>query len=163
MWIPAYAGLTNVVPAYGFKWKQHIYAFTANQAIANNVMRKSTMRWRPLFSQLNGDFRPTTDVDWLELQPACQLIHASLYYTLISTLCVEVDAVKSESVRTNIVLDSKLIAAGLKATGLTTRRELVDFALRELLRHKQQKKLLQLKGKVSWEGDLDEMRKGRGR
>ena len=71
--------------------------------------------------------------------------------------------VKSESVRTNIVLDSKLIAAGLKATGLTTRRELVDFALRELLRHKQQKKLLQLKGKVSWEGDLDEMRKGRGR
>jgi len=71
--------------------------------------------------------------------------------------------VKSESVRTNIVLDSKLVAAGLKATGLKTRRELVDFALRELLRHKQQKKLLQLKGNVSWEGDLDEMRKGRGR
>ncbi len=70
---------------------------------------------------------------------------------------------KSESVRTNIVLDSKLIAAGLKATGLKTRRELVDFALRELLRRKQQMKLLQLKGKVSWEGDLDEMRKGRGR
>ncbi len=70
---------------------------------------------------------------------------------------------KSESVRTNIVLDSKLVAAGLKATGLKTRRELVDFALRELLRHKQQKKLLQLKGNVSWEGDLDEMRKGRGR
>jgi len=90
-------------------------------------------------------------------------MHASLYYTLICYLCVEVDAVKSESVRTNIVLDSKLIAAGLKATGLKTRRELVDFALRELLRHKQQKKLLQLKGKVSWEGDLDEMRKGRGR
>jgi len=41
---------------------------------------------------------------------------------------------KADTVRTNIVLDSKLIEAGLKATGLKTRRELVDFALRELLR-----------------------------
>ena len=69
---------------------------------------------------------------------------------------------KSESVRTSIVLDSGLVEAGLKATGLKTQRELVDFALRELLRHKQQKKLLALKGNVSWEGDLAEMRKSRG-
>ncbi|MGB5277030.1 MAG: type II toxin-antitoxin system VapB family antitoxin [Gammaproteobacteria bacterium] len=69
---------------------------------------------------------------------------------------------KSDNVRTNIVLDSKLIEAGLKATGLKTRRELVDFALRELLRHKQQKKILALKGKVAWEGNLEEMRTGRG-
>ena len=55
-----------------------------------------------------------------------------------------------------------LVEAALKATGLKTRRELVDFALRELLRHKQQKKLLSLKGKVTWEGDLAEMRTGRG-
>ena len=47
-------------------------------------------------------------------------------------------AIKSDSVRTNIVLDSKLVEAGLRATGLKTRRELVDFALRELLRHTQQ-------------------------
>jgi Arc/MetJ family transcription regulator len=73
------------------------------------------------------------------------------------------EAMKSDTVRTNIVLDSKLVEAGLKATGLKTRRELVDFALRELLRHKQQKKLLALKGKVSWEGDLAEMRSGRRR
>ena len=45
---------------------------------------------------------------------------------------------KSDAVRTNIVLDNKLVEAGLKATGLKTRRQLVDFALRELLRHKQQ-------------------------
>ena len=75
---------------------------------------------------------------------------------------VGTDAMKSDTVRTNIVLDNKLIEAGLKATGLKTRRELVDFALRELLRHKQQKKLLSLKGKVVWEGDLTEMRGGRG-
>ena len=69
---------------------------------------------------------------------------------------------KSGVVRTNIVLDSKLVEAGLKATGLKTRRQLVDFALRELLRHKQQKKLLLLKGKVAWEGDLETMRSARG-
>jgi Arc/MetJ family transcription regulator len=69
---------------------------------------------------------------------------------------------KSEMIRTNIVLDSKLLEAGLKATGLKTCRELVDFALRELLRHKQQKKLLALKGKVTWEGNITEMRTGRG-
>ncbi len=69
---------------------------------------------------------------------------------------------ESDTVRTNIVLDRKLIEAGLKATGLKTRRELVDFALRELLRHKKQQKILALKGKVTWEGDLAEMRTGRG-
>ena len=79
-------------------------------------------------------------------------------------LVAEQDAMKSDSVRTNIVLDSKLVEAGLKATGLTTRRELVDFALRELLRHKvQQKKILSLKGKVNWVVDLAEMRTGRSR
>ena len=72
------------------------------------------------------------------------------------------DVIKSDNVRTNIVLDSKLIEAGLKATGLKTRRDLVDFAWRELLRHKQQKKILSLKGKVAWEGNLEEMRTGRG-
>ena len=79
-------------------------------------------------------------------------------------LVAEQDAMKSDTVRTNIVLDSKLVEAGLKATGLKTRRELVDFALRELLRHKvQQKKILSLKGKVNWVVDLAEMRTGRGR
>jgi len=68
----------------------------------------------------------------------------------------------SDTVRTNIVLDAKLVEAGLKATGLKTRRELVDLALRELLRHHQQRRLLELKGRVEWEGDLEEMREGRG-
>jgi len=49
----------------------------------------------------------------------------------------EGQGMKSETLRTNIVIDKELIEAGLKATGLKTRRELVDYALRELLRHKQ--------------------------
>ena len=67
----------------------------------------------------------------------------------------------SKAQRTNIVLDTELIEKGLKVTGLKTRRELVDFALRELLRRENQKRLLELKGRVRWEGDLEEMRRGR--
>ena len=63
--------------------------------------------------------------------------------------------------RTNIVLDEDLVEAGLNATGLKTRKELVDFALRDLLRRESQKKILELKGTIRWEGDLSEMRKGR--
>ena len=65
---------------------------------------------------------------------------------------------QQQTTRTNIVLDTRLIHTGLKMTGLKTRRELVDFALRELIRHQQQKKLLDLKGRIQWEGDLEAMR-----
>ena len=62
------------------------------------------------------------------------------------------------TIRTNIVLDKALVEEALRETGLRTRRELVDHALRELVRHRRQRRLLELKGTVSWEGDLDEMR-----
>ena len=61
---------------------------------------------------------------------------------------------EQQTTRVNIVFDANLVDAGLKMTGLKTRRELVDFALRELVRHQQQKKLLDLKGKIQWEGSL---------
>lgn len=59
---------------------------------------------------------------------------------------------------TQVMVDAELIEQVLHATGLKTRRNLVDFALRELLRRENQKKLLELKGKVEWEGDLNVMR-----
>jgi Arc/MetJ family transcription regulator len=63
--------------------------------------------------------------------------------------------------RTNIVIDEELLEAGLKATGLKTRKALVDFALRDLLRRENQGKILELKGKIHWEGDLASMRRRR--
>ncbi|MBI4618964.1 MAG: type II toxin-antitoxin system VapB family antitoxin [Desulfobacterales bacterium] len=63
--------------------------------------------------------------------------------------------------RTNIVLDDKLVDACLKATGIKTRKTLIDHALMELLRHESQKKILELKGKIHWEGNLAEWRQGR--
>lgn len=63
--------------------------------------------------------------------------------------------------RTNIVLDEKLVGKGMRLTGIQTQKGLIDYALRELVRRKEQKKILRLKGKVSWEGDLDQMRTNR--
>ena len=64
------------------------------------------------------------------------------------------DPMSEETIRTNIVLDKALVEEALRETGLETRRELVDHALRELARHRHQRKLLELKGAVRWEGNL---------
>ncbi len=60
--------------------------------------------------------------------------------------------------RTNIDIDDTLLANVLEITGLKTKREAVDYALRVLWRMHQQKELRNLRGKVAWEGDLDSLR-----
>jgi len=60
--------------------------------------------------------------------------------------------------RTNIVIDDKLMADTLRATGLTTKREVVELGLRTLLRLRQQEGLRRLRGKLNWQGDLEAMR-----
>lgn len=61
--------------------------------------------------------------------------------------------------RTNIVIDDKLMSETLKATGIKTKREAVELGLRTLLRLRQQTELRKLRGKYEWEGDLDSMRR----
>ena len=60
--------------------------------------------------------------------------------------------------RTNIVIDDKLMKDALRATGLTTTREAVELGLRTLLRLKQQEEIRGFRGKLAWEGDLETMR-----
>lgn len=60
--------------------------------------------------------------------------------------------------RTNIELDENLLEEGKKATGIKTSKALIDFALKELIRTHKQKRILELKGKIEWAGNLDEMR-----
>ena len=63
--------------------------------------------------------------------------------------------------RTNIVIDDKLIEKGMRYTGISKKKQLVDFALRELINRKERKKILGLKGKLRWEGDLEKIRSSR--
>ncbi len=64
--------------------------------------------------------------------------------------------------RTNIVINDNLISEAMLLTGIRTKREVVDQALRLLVRNsKQMEALLALQGNIHWEGNLAEMREGR--
>lgn len=60
--------------------------------------------------------------------------------------------------RTNIIIDDKLMADALKATGAKTKREAVELGLRMLINLKRQESIRRFRGKLKWQGDLDEMR-----
>ena len=63
--------------------------------------------------------------------------------------------------RTNIELDEKLVKEGMRLFNKKTKKELINFALKEVIRREKVKGILALEGKVMWEGDLRKMRKGR--
>jgi Arc/MetJ family transcription regulator len=65
--------------------------------------------------------------------------------------------------RTNIEIDDRLMGEVLKLTGVRTKREAVELALRELVARHRQLGVLQLRGRIEWAGDLEESRKGRVR
>jgi len=61
--------------------------------------------------------------------------------------------------RTNIVIDDKLMQEALKRSGLRTKRATIEYALELLIRLKRQESIKDFRGKLRWEGDLDEMRR----
>jgi len=63
--------------------------------------------------------------------------------------------------RTNIEIDDELIREALRVSGLKTKRAAVEAGLRALIRLNKRRKILDLAGKVQWEGNLDESREGR--
>jgi Arc/MetJ family transcription regulator len=60
--------------------------------------------------------------------------------------------------RTNIVIDDKLMRDTLRSTGLKTKRAAVELGLQTLLRLKKQSEIRRWRGKLMWEGDLNAMR-----
>jgi Arc/MetJ family transcription regulator len=63
--------------------------------------------------------------------------------------------------RTNIDIDDKVLREAQRLVGTRTKRETVDLALRELVARHRRLGVLDLRGRVSWEGDLAESRRGR--
>jgi Arc/MetJ family transcription regulator len=63
--------------------------------------------------------------------------------------------------RTNIEIDEDLVNEAMKLTRRKTIKDVVNYALEELVRRRRRKKLLNLEGKVKWDGSLAEMRKSR--
>ena len=62
--------------------------------------------------------------------------------------------------RTNIVIDDKLMVEAMAASGAKSKREAVEAGLRTLVRLKRQSEILKLRG-IGWEGDLEAMRRDR--
>ena len=60
--------------------------------------------------------------------------------------------------RTNIVIDDRLMEEAQRLTGLKTKKETVELGLRTLLRIGRQEQIRRFRGKLNWQGDLDAMR-----
>ena len=60
--------------------------------------------------------------------------------------------------RTNIVIDDQLMDQALTLSGFKTKKETVEEALRLLISLRSQDKIRKFRGKLNWEGDLNEMR-----
>ena len=61
--------------------------------------------------------------------------------------------------RTNIIIDDKLIAEAMAASGAPSKKAAVELGLRALIRQQALSELKSLRGKVVWTGDLDAMRR----
>lgn len=61
--------------------------------------------------------------------------------------------------RTNVVIDDRLMKRAIRLSGCRTKRSAIESGLRLLVQVNSQKKLRDLKGKIAWDGDLEEMRR----
>lgn len=60
--------------------------------------------------------------------------------------------------RTNIVIDDSLMNKAILISGCKTKKETVEEALKLLIAHGNQANIRKLRGKLNWEGDLNDMR-----
>jgi Arc/MetJ family transcription regulator len=61
----------------------------------------------------------------------------------------------------SIDLDDRLVEEGLRVFKCKTKKELIHLALQELLKTEKRKEILKLRGRLQWEGDLEETRRSR--
>jgi Arc/MetJ family transcription regulator len=63
--------------------------------------------------------------------------------------------------RTSIIINDALIHRAMQVTGMKTKRAVVEAGLQLLIDIQAQAGVRKLRGKVMWEGKLDEMRQSR--
>jgi Arc/MetJ family transcription regulator len=65
--------------------------------------------------------------------------------------------------RTTLNIDDEALAGAMKVSDGQTKTAVVNQALKEYARRRRVRSLLKFRGKVRWEGDLDELRGRRRR
>jgi Arc/MetJ family transcription regulator len=100
---------------------------------------------------LDPQFREDVRARWTETKRRNQEFHPCS-----GTVAPVVVArrVYGRSMRTTIVIDDDLLAAAQRVSGAPTKRAIVEYALRELVSRRERRKILDLKGRVQWEGGL---------
>lgn len=73
-------------------------------------------------------------------------------------MCIDLEVLP---MRTNIVIDDNLMKEAFEISGLQTKKAVVEEGLKLLIHMRKQKGLRKLRGKLSWEGDLNQMRSDR--
>ncbi len=63
--------------------------------------------------------------------------------------------------RTNIEIDAQLLSEAMRSSGAHTKKAVVEAGLRLLVKTQSQAAIRRLRGKLRWEGDLNESRPGR--
>ncbi len=97
--------------------------------------------------------RPPARVASTFLRPNCvELLHINMRFLHIG-----------DPMRTNIEIDDQLMQQAMRSTGARTKKAVVEAGLRLLVKIHAQTGIRQLRGKVQWQGDLNESRQGRVR
>ena len=60
--------------------------------------------------------------------------------------------------RTNIVIDDELLKKAMSITGYKTKKATVEEGLKLIVSLKEQEKIKAFRGKLKWQGDLEQMR-----
>lgn len=63
--------------------------------------------------------------------------------------------------RTVVDIENRVLEKAQKLTGMQKKVDIVNYALKRLVEQKEIEKILELKGKIRWEGNIEEMRRGR--
>jgi len=59
------------------------------------------------------------------------------------------------------MLKKSILEKGKKISGAKTDKKFIEIAVKEYLNKKERQKIIELEGKIKWEGDLNKMREKR--
>ena len=62
------------------------------------------------------------------------------------------------AMRTNVVIDDSLMNKAKSISGYKTKKQTIEEALKLLIAQKEQSEIRKWRGKLNWEGNLEEMR-----
>jgi len=60
--------------------------------------------------------------------------------------------------RTNVIIEDRLMEAALKLSGFRTKKEAIEAGLKLLVKFNRQEKIKDFRGRLKWVGNLEKMR-----